>query len=206
MNWKYHHPSRNFFSWAVLLFLLAGAVVLLLVPKDTLFWILNRQHSYAADFAFKYLTHVGDGLVMLAVGAVALGLGYRKLGILLILSFVLSGLLAQGIKRLKPQPRPGAYFAQVDAIHKVDGKLLKGNNSFPSGHTTTAFAMFALLAFASGSFALQISYFLLALLVGYSRIYLGQHFFADVWAGALLGFVSSVLLLWLFRNKDIDRS
>jgi membrane-associated phospholipid phosphatase len=204
MNWKYQHPSRNFFSWAVLLFLLGGAVLLLLVSKETLFWKLNQLHSYPADLALKYITHVGDGLLMIGVAVVALGLGYRKLGILLILTFLLSGLLAQGLKRLKPEPRPGAYLAQIDAIHKVDGKLLKGKNSFPSGHTTTAFAMFALLAFATRSLGLQIIYFLAAVAVGYSRIYLGQHFFADVWAGALLGFASAVVMFWLFRNKEFD--
>jgi membrane-associated phospholipid phosphatase len=199
--WKYHHPRHNVFTWLMILLTITGAVLLYNIHKDTLFWQLNQRHSYPGDLFFAYFTHVGDGLVMLALGIVLLGLGKRKLGVMLFLSFILSGLIVQISKRSIPEPRPGRYFPQINAIHKVNDMPLTGNNSFPSGHTTTAFAMFSMLALTSRYRRLQMGYFLLALLVGYSRIYLGHHFFKDVYVGAIVGYLSSLMTLWIFRNK-----
>lgn len=202
--WKYHSPFRNLFTIGFLLWIFGGGIGFFLVTKETLFFTFNQLHSYPGDFFFQYFTHVGDGLMMLALAIVLLGLGKRRLGILLLISFIFSGLLAQTIKRLKPEPRPGIHFAQIEQIHKVNDELLKANNSFPSGHTTTAFAMFSLLAFAVRNPSLQLLFLLLALGVGFSRIYLGQHFFKDVWVGSLLGYGTSLLIFWIFREQDFS--
>lgn len=175
---------------------------MLVAGKEQVFLFLNQRHSDAADLFLKYYTYLGEGLVMALLGVLLFAAGKRKLGVLLVIGFALSGLLAQGLKRVKENPRPGLYFQQAGIVHSVDGHLLKGKNSFPSGHTTTAFAMFSLLAFATRNKALQLVYFVAALAVGYSRIYLGQHFTADVLGGAALGFLSSYFLFWLFRNKE----
>lgn len=172
--------------------------------KERVFLKLNHQHSDLSDFILDYFTYVGEGLFMVLLGVVLILFKKRKLGILLVLGFAFSGLLAQGLKRVYEEPRPGLYFQQKEMVHNVDGDLLMGKNSFPSGHTTTAFAMFTLLAFATRSKGLQFLYFAAACTVGYSRIYLGQHFTADVLAGAAIGFLTSYFLFWLFRNKDWD--
>jgi membrane-associated phospholipid phosphatase len=204
MNWKYNHPLQNIFSWCMALLLIAGAASLLYWDRINIFMMLNHRHSDIGDLILKYYTYAGEGLIMVALGVILLGLGKRKLGVLMILSFLLSGLLAQTIKRIEPKERPGLYFKKEVLVHSVDGHLLKGRNSFPSGHTTTAFAMFSLLAFAVRSRELQFLFFMMALLVGYSRIFLGQHFFEDALAGAAIGFAASWLLFWLFRNKEWD--
>jgi membrane-associated phospholipid phosphatase len=202
-NWKYYCPlNKNGFSWLILVLLVAGAVLLSCFDKDHLFWLLNQQHSFIGDIFFRYYTHVGDGLVMIAIGVVLLGLRKRKLGLMILISFLISGLIVQLSKRYKPEPRPGKYFTEINRIHSVHDQPLTGNNSFPSGHTTTAFALFSMLAFHSRKYSLQIFYFLAALLVGYSRIYLGQHFFKDVYAGALLGYGCSLVIFKQLREKD----
>lgn len=204
MNWKYNHPLRNLFIYSVLLLLAAGVFVLMYWGKEAVFLKLNHQHSDLSDFLLKYFTYLGEGFVMALLGVILFLFGQRKLGILMIISFALSGLLAQGIKRVAKDPRPGLYFQKKEMIHNIDGELLKGRNSFPSGHTTTAFAMFSLLSFATRNKGVQFLYFAAACTVGYSRIYLGQHFTADVLAGAALGVLTSFILLWLFRNKEWD--
>lgn len=202
--WKYNAPFRNLFTIGLLLWLLGGAAGIYLFSKETLFFTFNQLHSYPGDLFFQYFTHVGDGLMMLALGIVLLGLGKRRLGILMLITFILSGLLAQTIKRAVPEPRPGLHFAQIEKIHRVNDDLLKANNSFPSGHTTTAFAMFSLLSFSVRNPSLQFMYLLIAFAVGFSRMYLGQHFFKDVWVGSLLGYGTSLLIFWLFRKNDFS--
>ncbi len=204
MNWKYNHPTRNLFTYATILFLLLGTASLFYWNKEQVFFFLNRQHTYTADVILKYFTYIGDGIFMIGLGLLLLLLRMRKLGVLMLLSFLLSGLLAQSIKRIEERPRPGLYFQNPDVIHRVDDVLLKGKNSFPSGHTTTAFATFSLLAFASRNKFVQFLYFAIAVTVGYSRIYLGQHFTEDVLMGAAVGFLSSFFLSWLLRKKDWD--
>ncbi|HTH30033.1 MAG TPA: phosphatase PAP2 family protein [Lacibacter sp.] len=204
MNWKYNHPIRNLFTYATILLLVVGVAALFYWNKEQIFIALNNQHSNFADLVLKYFTYVGDGIFMAALAVIMFLVGKRKLGLLLIFSFLLSGLLAQTIKRIEQRPRPGAYFQQPERIHRVDDKLLKGNNSFPSGHTTTAFATFSLLAFATRNRAVQLFFFAVAVVVAYSRIYVGAHFAEDVLAGAALGFISSYFLCWLLRKKEWD--
>jgi membrane-associated phospholipid phosphatase len=77
--------------------------------------------------------------------------------------------------------------------------------SFPSGHATTAFALYGLLAYflyrhydksKNQHFYLWAA-FILSVLVGFSRIYLGVHYLSDVLAGFLLG------LLWLLLGISL---
>ena len=204
MNWKYNHPTRNLFTYATILFLLLGTAALFYWNKEQVFLWLNHQHTYTADVILKYFTYIGDGIFMLGLGLLLLLFRMRKLGVLMLLSFLLSGLLAQSIKRIEARPRPGLHFQNPDIIHRVDDVLLKGKNSFPSGHTTTAFATFSLLAFASRNKFVQFLYFAIAVTIGYSRIYLGQHFAEDVLMGAAVGFLSSYFLTWLLRKKEWD--
>ena len=58
----------------------------------------HHQHSDFSDIALKYFTYVGEGWVMALLGVVFLLFKKRKLGILLVIGFALSGLLAQGLK------------------------------------------------------------------------------------------------------------
>jgi membrane-associated phospholipid phosphatase len=204
MNWKYNHPTRNLFTYATILLLLLGTAALFYWNKEQVFLWLNHQHTYGADVILKYFTYIGDGIFMIGLGLLLLLFRLRKLGVLMLLSFLLSGLLAQSIKRIEERPRPGLHFQNPDIIHRVDDVLLKGKNSFPSGHTTTAFATFSLLAFASRNKFVQFLYFAIAVTVGYSRIYLGQHFAEDVLMGAAVGFLSSFFLSWLLRKKEWD--
>ena len=76
-------------------------------------------------------------------------------------------------------------------------------HSFPSGHSTTVFAMFALVAFVHYKRpSVVIACFVAAVLAAISRIYLAQHFAEDVMAGTLLGTLYAlVMFYWLEEKK-----
>jgi membrane-associated phospholipid phosphatase len=77
-------------------------------------------------------------------------------------------------------------------------------NSFPSGHTTSVFALAVLLALNTNDKRISLIYLVTAIITGYSRIYLGQHFLADVVTGALIGMLSALLVYWYLRQVKIE--
>jgi len=76
--------------------------------------------------------------------------------------------------------RPPARYAHPDALVAAPG-----GSSFPSGHTATSFACATVLSFFVPRAAP--AFYLLALAIGYSRIYVGVHWPLDVLGGAVLG-------------------
>ena len=98
------------------------------------------------------------------------------------------------------------YFSDTAVVHTVKWVTVHGSCSFPSGHTTTAFAMFCFLALISKHKATGIIFMLMGLIAAWSRIYLAQHFFIDVYIGSIIGTLSSVFVFMLFDNKKINSS
>lgn len=76
-------------------------------------------------------------------------------------------------------------------LHLVEGIKIHSKYSFPSGHTIAAFAFWGSL---SVFFKQKTGIFfgIISILVGLSRVYLSQHFMADVAAGTLLGILISL--------------
>lgn len=73
--------------------------------------------------------------------------------------------------------------------------------SFPSVHAATAFAAATVLTHFDKK--RRWFYYLVAILISYSRIYLGCHYFLDVVVGAFVGYIISRAFLKVFFNKNL---
>lgn len=163
----------------------------LLAYDSALFKFINSAHTPGWDLFFHFMTQLGNGWIMgpLLILAILSNTHKKALTRSLIMSacILLScGLLNSAIKKSVRRPRPLKHFSIEQQDYKVHfvGKRLANRRSFPSGHTVTVFAAAALLAaLYGGIFYLA---FIVALISGYSRIYIGVHFPLDVLAGALL--------------------
>ncbi len=179
----------------MLLLLAVGVVQILYRQGIVLLWVNQRNSPFADEF-FRYATHLGDGRWWVLAGLLLLFRSYRN-GILMLAIYAVSGILSSILKSLFDVPRPAAYFEKsLIFLHRVSGIDWYYAHSFPSGHTTTAFALFFLLAVWSESHLAKFAWLLPAVVVGYSRMYLLQHFLIDVTFGALLGTVISFLVYW----------
>ena len=104
-----------------------------------------------------------------------------------------SAALFSGIKELVCRVRPSSYI----------GDFHQHGYSFPSGHSTMSMTFGLLLFFLLYSkvsqgyrAALIVFCILFPLLIGFSRIYLGVHYFSDVMGGFTLGIFWVMLLAW----------
>jgi len=113
-------------------------------------------------------------------------------------------MLSQIMKQSWDEPRPIKFFSvnfPDIQLHQIVGEHLHSSHSFPSGHTITAFAFFLALAYFTKRPLLHFLYFVLALLVGFSRIYLSQHFVLDVLVGSVVGV--AVTVSWQFYFEKL---
>jgi membrane-associated phospholipid phosphatase len=166
--------------------LLTGSIIQLFCSKEAVQLWVDASHLAYLDVFFSYLTHLGDGLTfVIVILFMALWRSYY-LAFEGLLSFATSGLFTQLLKRtvfadvLRPKGLLGAQ------LHYIAGVEVHTTHSFPSGHATTAFALATFLVLHSTP-KNGILWALAAALVGFSRIYLNQHFLPDVLAGALIG-------------------
>ncbi len=192
------------FCLSLAVFGLFGTAISFAFSQADIFLAINGVHHPLADRIFMVFTNLGDGLCMVAVGCFLLFVRF-KFAIATFAGFLLTGLVAQLIKRSLAFPRPAKFFAGQESIYCIPDYPVHMNHSFPSGHTTTAFSLAVVLIYVlrcQKRIERQWQYmaFLFALMVGYSRIYLAQHFFGDVCLGAFLGSVLTVLLIWYMEN------
>jgi membrane-associated phospholipid phosphatase len=147
--------------------------------------LLNGNHTPVMDVFFYYLTCLGNGYLLVAVILVTTLHSFR-LSLTVLTSSVVAGLIGSAIKQTLSWPRPVKFLGR-DAIHLVFDVDLHIRNSFPSGHTATAFCIATVFALYFRNNILCVVLIAVALLAGISRVYLGQHFIADAAGGAVLG-------------------
>ena len=192
--------NRLFFIlW--LLFFAIGLLFLIRVGKAESFVDLNPYHRSILDTVFAWITFLGDGTFTVIVFIILLIRRHWSQATQVIAAFLLSALLAQILKSIFSMPRPRQFFAPGVYPYFIDGVTHLGFASFPSGHTTSIFALATLMAIFSRGRNTKIACLLGAVLVGYSRIYLGQHFLGDVLMGSCIGTITAVLVHWLFVQK-----
>jgi membrane-associated phospholipid phosphatase len=179
------------------LFLLAGIPLLLQDQGNVLIGVNDQRHP-VADVFFKYYTKVSEGYAQVLIFFLLFFWYERRSAWGIVLGGVLATLVSSVAKRIFEHPRPQLFFEHHGLLQEIEPipgvHWLRNFESFPSGHTLAAFALFAYLALVlpwKRGFALWC--FALALLVGFSRMYLVQHFFKDVYLGAILGVMVAVL-------------
>jgi membrane-associated phospholipid phosphatase len=188
--------ANRWFFGSFLCFFAIGLIFLLTEGKATTFIILNPYHRHVLDTFFVYLTFLGDGLFAVIVILLFLLLRRWSQALQLLTAFLLSALLAQILKSFFSMPRPKQFFAPGQYAFFITGVTHTGFASFPSGHSTSIFALATLLALFEKNKKANVVYLLVAVAVGYSRIYLGQHFLGDVLMGAFIGMVVAVGVYW----------
>lgn len=173
-----------------------------LLGKNNFFLWLNGNGGKAADFFFQYITHLGDGAIFvpLLLWVIWKKSNYWKL---VVLSAIISSLITQGAKQFFFHGAPRPTKAITDAfIHQVAGVEVHQINSFPSGHTATAFAVYLILLILYPTRKFLFAGIIIATLVAYSRVYLAQHFPIDLAAGIGAAIISVTLADYLLQKKS----
>jgi undecaprenyl-diphosphatase len=171
-------------------------VVLLQLDAGLRTWIVLHRVG-ALDYVMAALSEVGrGGLIFLGIGAILMI--RRRLKALELAQLALAILVASALANLILKPAVGRDrpFLQTSEAAVIGEPPTDA--SFPSGHTAEAFAAAVVLTrFVPGVGAV---WWLLAVSIGYSRVYLGVHYPLDVLAGAFLGMAVAAALLSAFRQ------
>lgn len=186
------------------LFLLFGAVLIVLLDRGDVLLYINQYHSPLLDWFFYYVTIIGDGWF---VGVVLVPLGFIRLrySVQLLASYLTTGGLVQILKRLFDMPRPIKYFGEGTVLNFVQGIEVHKFHSFPSGHSASAFSLFLVAAIIVRNKAWGIVFFFAALTVAVSRVYDVQHFFVDIYFGSLIGVLITLLTYRLVELIGIKK-
>lgn len=190
--------KNSAFIIPVFVFVITGILFLWIYHKGPVHLTMNSWFHPNLDPFFRYFTWLGDGLIYaFFIPLMALIRWRYFLGLVFtgIITLLLTGFLKQVV--FEGEPRPAKYFEETHQLRLVEGVEMHHYNSFPSGHTLAAFACYGFFAFISTRNIFKFTFFLLAFLVGYSRIYLSQHFLQDVVAGALIGTAVATLGYYL---------
>lgn len=180
--------GKYYFGASIGLLFVSFITLLLVAPQAPTLWA-NLLHNPNLDFFFVYYTRFGEWpLIALSIG-VSL---YKnpKLGFWFGLCFLLELFIVQGLKFGLNEPRPIQELG--NALFQAPNNAIAAWRSFPSGHTAGAFTALGFFAVITRHKLLEILFVLMAALVGFSRLYLGQHYLHDVAAGICIA-----LFIWL---------
>ena len=156
--------------------------------------INRRMRNKYFDYLMYRLTNLGGALFSSLVIFLLIVFGDKKLqkiGVEIFVVLFFSQLIVHTLKRLLSRERPYKILEHLNTF----GIQLK-DYSFPSGHTAASFSIATTIALNIPR--LSILVFVLAIIVGLSRVYLGVHYPTDVAAGFFIGFLSSLIIHYFF--------
>lgn len=185
--------------------LLAVFVLPLLIfyRKEESLLFINGHNSPQLDVFMYHITRLPE--ISFVVFVIFLGMfTQRRYFLAIVASLILCVLVIVFSKYFlfSDALRPYSWLnANKVPFHHVDGISMHSNGSFPSGHTMAAFCALALAGFISSNGLVQFLFFVLALLAGYSRVYVAQHYLVDVYAGSLTGFTLAYVVFSLVERK-----
>jgi len=158
-------------------------------------WANGWWSSPILDQMLPWLTYLGSHFaVILFIILSWVITRQRKVFRRLVLVYAVQSAVIYVLKFLVRRERPLFFIEMASKLSKGPGEIL--DPSFPSAHATFSFMMATLLAHWFPRY--RIIFFIIAGLIGWSRIYLCLHYPTDVIGGALLGYgITKAYLLWI---------
>ena len=187
-------------------------IIEIILVKTNMFMLIdNYIYDFASQFInpintniFKFITFFASDIFIIILSIILLTLSVffkkKRRGAGFIFITLLTALFNQGLKLIVARDRPN-----------INPLVIESNYSFPSGHTMIIVTITALLLFyiwqgkGKNSLKITITIFLslFALLVMFSRIYLGVHYFSDIIGGITASslLLSIVYYYYVFKYK-----
>ncbi|SEG24849.1 phosphatase PAP2 family protein [Flavobacterium urumqiense] len=167
---------------------------------------INVYRNTSLDPTFKIITNsavpisVATPIIIYSVGLIKQDSTIKKQAIFIGETFLVSAFVTTALKHSIKRERPFDTYSDIDKATSAPGY------SFPSGHTSTAFATATSLSMAYPKWYVIAPSFVWASAVGYSRMHLGVHYPTDVFAGALVGSGSAYITYrankWLNKKRS----
>ena len=164
------------------------------IDDTIMIFIANNLHTPFLDRLMVFFTALGDSS-RLWIGLIIFLILFkkdRKWGILIAVALIFESLLCDNflkplVARERPFTRLSAFPAGTPLI------VLPRSYSFPSGHTMSSFVAATILYCRQKSSG--IFFYIIAALIGFSRIYLFVHYPSDVFAGIILGIILALVMV-----------
>lgn len=205
LNWFLAPLSFSGTDWLYTAGAVGVPVLAIAADEDIRMW-LQKQESPLNKGISTVVKQYGEvkyaSVFVLSVYAGGLVFGdddIRITGRLLGESLILAGITTQAVKMLAGRSRPYRndgpwYFAPLQSTNE--------RLSFPSGHTTVAFALSSVLSERLDNTWASVGLYSLASLTGLSRVYHNEHWFSDVLLGAVIGTASGLAVTGWETNRS----
>lgn len=164
---------------------------------------INLERNTALDPTFKLITNsvgplgIGTPLVVTSIGLVQHDQTLKNKGYYIGATLLSSALISTTLKYTIDRDRPFVTYPDIQKLSAA------GSPSFPSGHTSEAFATATSLSMAFPKWYVIAPAYVWASAAAYSRMHLGVHYPTDVLAGAIIG-AGSAWLCKVLNEKIIN--
>lgn len=165
------------------------------LDESILLWITQHLRLPVLNEILTFYTNLGNGGLLFIVAAIVL-VCFRatrragaSAGVGMLLGFLVTNLT---VKPLVSRARPWVVLEELVTLATSGDP-----NSFPSGHTCSAFAFGVAVAMVLPWKWAKAAAIAAAALMGFSRVYVGVHFPSDVLAGAVIGTLCGLLGAWI---------
>ena len=179
-------------------------IILMNLNIDLFYFINNALANPLFDVIMPHLSDCGGFVTLLVLCILAILVlryykkeKYLEIAKMCLYALVLSGIIAACLKLTYHSPRP---FTVLEHVRQL--VVPTEPNSFPSGHSSSSMSVVTVLVWCLRDNKILITLLIaFALLVAFSRVYVGVHYPFDVFVGALVGVVSGVVVLKLKNQK-----
>ena len=167
---------------------------------------INVNRNTSLDPTFKAITNsalpisVATPLIIYSVGLIKKDSTIKNQALFIGETFLVSAFITTALKYSIKRERPFNTYPDIENVTAAPGY------SFPSGHTSTAFATATSLSMEYPKWYIIAPSFAWASAVGYSRMHLGVHYPSDVVSGAIVGsgsaYISYKLNKWINKKRS----
>ena len=209
MHKKQYISYNPYFIFPFIIWMVAGGFLLRAYGKQELFTIINTRSSDIGDMVMYYITVLGQAEIIIPLLLLLMVIpAFRNWWyfVTAALCNLVPFFIQHFIKTWLNLPRPRLLIQDTSQIHYLPHWPVLLHTSFPSGHSEGAFSFFCFLSLLLPAVYRKYGFlfFLFALSVCYSRIYLAAHFFEDVYVGSLIGTVATTLVFSvMYKYREV---